>query len=69
MPIDKARKKGTQIESSKTLILLSSQVLAILTLASEALWQAPHRCPYFLFDLSLDQVKLVDDSRLEESLY
>ena len=58
MPIDKARKKGTQIESSKTLILLSSQVLAILTLASEALWQAPHWCPYFLFDLSLDQVSL-----------
>ena len=54
MPIDKARKEGTQLESSKTLISLSSQLLAILTLASEARWQVPHRCPYFLFDLSLD---------------
>ena len=38
MPIDKARKEGTQLESSKTLILFSSQLLAILTLASEARW-------------------------------
>ena len=58
MPIEKARKKGTQKEFSKTLILLSFQVLAILTLASEGRWQAPHQCPYVLFDLSLDQVNL-----------
>ena len=56
MPIDKARKKGIQLESSKTHILRSSQVLAILTLASKTCWQVPHWCPYFLFDLSLDQV-------------
>ena len=56
MPIDKAHKKGIQLESSKTHILRSSQVLAILTLASKTYWQVPHWCPYFLFDLSLDQV-------------